>query len=145
MDLDLDPDPHKDLAEAAMAGVMMAEKTPAAAAMLEVEMTTCHRGSTNEGTKARLMGEGEAHAGQARSRGHGEDREHTASDAEACWGAVSIENVLFFAHLALLERHFVARWHLLGRFKLGDLKVLHQLHAVMIDLLARDKLQLCKI
>jgi hypothetical protein len=84
--MDRDLDPHKALAEAAMAGVMMAEKTPAAAAMLEVEMTTCHRGSTNEGKKARLMGEGEAHAGQARSRGPGEDREHTASDAEACWG-----------------------------------------------------------
>lgn len=41
-DMDLDLDPHKDLAEAAMAGVMMAEKTPAAAAMLEVEMTTRH-------------------------------------------------------------------------------------------------------
>jgi hypothetical protein len=73
--MDLDPDPGKDLAEAARAGVMMAEKTLAAAAMLEAGMTTYRRGSTHEGKKAHHMGE-EAHAGQARSRGHGEDCEH---------------------------------------------------------------------
>lgn len=76
-DMDLDLDPRKDRVEVVIAGVMMVEKTQATAAMLEVEMTTCHRGSTHEGKMAHRMGEGEAHAGQAKSRGHGEDREHT--------------------------------------------------------------------
>jgi len=39
-DMDPDLDPGKDLAEVARAGVMMAEKTLAAAAMLEAGMTT---------------------------------------------------------------------------------------------------------